>query len=732
MKVYLSTTKRSTIRLLLSAVMTCCPIPTADAESYQIHVSPTGQDTNPGTLEQPVATLEKARDLLRSHNTNSQDKTNAVVRLHPGTYMRTKPFQLTSDDSAKNGGSITYQAEPATILLGAHEIPAEAFHPVRDQDVMARLPENARKHVVELDLKSLGISNAKRFPEIFRDSGGIIGLFIDGQRLPLARWPNDGYTNMKSVLDSGSWGRENRRGGTFFYRDERPASWQKAVEDGLWLKGFWRVPWEPETVRVSALDPAAGTMTQSVAVGGGLGSKYSREVNGTRPGNGQENWYALNLLEELDRPGEWCLRFSTGMLYLWPPRDLKDASIHIADMSEALVTFDNVSGVSLQGITLEGGLGNGVEINGGSDVLIAGCEFLNFGGTGVVIRGGKRHRVVSCDLHHLGEGGIYVEGGDRPTLTPANHEILNNHIYHVGEVKTTYAPAVKLGAFGFTAVGCRVAHNLIHDLPHAAILYGGNDNILEYNEIWRVAQDSGDVGAFYTTYDWTSRGNVLRYNLVADSPHCNAFYMDDGDSGDTVTGNVVWRTNYGPFIGGGHDNTVTGNLIIECMGGIHMDDRGVSRGYNAKNRTLSGQLEKMDYRNPPWSERYPKLIGLLVSHPDWPTGNKIEGNVLVGCGSPLHLSGNKEHMKLSVIKNNPQLSRSDAGLPEQENPIASIRSRVIAFPDVPGFAPIPMAKIGMFKDEFRKKLPQAEENPSAADDRVFDSQTDIEESNHPR
>ena len=204
------------------------------------------------------------------------------------------------------------------------------------------------------------------------------------------------------------------------------------------------------------------------------------------------------------------------MLYLWPPRDLKDAHILISDMKEPLVRMEDARARDIPRIHLGGRLGNGVEVNDGSDILIAGCELRDLGGTGVVINGGRGHRVVSCDLHHLGQGGVYVGGGDRLTLTPAGHEVLNNHIHRVGQVETTYAPAIKLGAFGFSAVGCRVAHNLIHDLPHAAVLYGGNDHLLEYNEVWRIALDSGDVGAFYTTYDWTSRGNLLRYNLVAD------------------------------------------------------------------------------------------------------------------------------------------------------------------------------------------------------------------------
>ena len=147
---------------------------------------------------------------------------------------------------------------------------------------------------------------------------------------------------------------------------------------------------------------------------------------------------------------------------------------------------------------------------------------------------------------------MFLAGGDRKTLTPARHFVVNNHFHDLGQTLKTYAPAVNI-AFGSPTppVGMYVAHNLIHDLPHAAVLYAGNDHLIELNEVHNVALDSGDVGAFYTTNDWTSRGNVLRHNYVHHSSGANAFYMDDGDCGDTILENVIYKTNYGPSLAAG-------------------------------------------------------------------------------------------------------------------------------------------------------------------------------------
>jgi hypothetical protein len=391
----------------------------------------------------------------------------------------------------------------------------------------------------------------------------------------------------------------------------------------------------------------------------------------------------------------------------------------------------DVSHVTLRGILLEGGLGNGVEIAGGASNLIAGCTFRNLGGSGVIITSGAGHGVRSSDFHDLGQGGIYLSGGDRKTLSPAHHFAENNDLHHLGLRKKTYAAAIHVGAYGNgDALGCRVAHNFMHDLPHAAVLYGGNDHVFEFNEVARVALTSGDVGAFYTWNDWTSRGNIVRHNFVHDSPHANAFYMDDGDSGDTIVGNVVYRCSYGPFIGGGHDNLVQNNLVIETERGLHLDSRGVVRGY-ATNQGMIRRLQATNPLQPPWNARYPTLAKLLDGRRDVPTGNVIEHNVTVACKQPLHLSGRKEELAFSTIRNNLILTESEAAFVNPDTLDFRLRLDSAVFKQLPAFKPIPFEQIGLTKDEYRTGLPEIiRRRGAAAPNRpAFDSNTDMQRSN---
>jgi len=673
------------------------------AAGVELYVSPAGDDASPGTRARPLRTLARARDTLRTARGGGRGP--ATVWIAGGVYRLAETFELGERDSGAKGGPVVYRAAggEAPRLIGGRAIRAADFQPVTDPAVRKRLDPAATGKVVQLDLRALGVRHAGPWPDRFTGDGGIVELFFDGRRMPLARWPNEGWTTIRTVLDSGVWTGPSRRGGTFVYRTDRPARWDPA--DGLWLKGFWRVPWQPETVRVASIDTTRRTITHARAVGGGLGSKYTPEVHGTRKGSGKENWIALNVLEEIDRPGEWCIRFRAGLLYFWPPAPTEKATVLISDTLDPLVRLKDASHVTLRGLTFEASLGNGVEVSGGSGCLLAGCTLRNLGRTGVVLRGGERHGVRSCDLHDLGHGGVYVSGGDRLKLVPAGHAVVNNHIHHFGRIKTTYAPAIQMGAYGFDAVGCRAAHNLIHHAPHAAVLYGGNDNVFEYNRVHHVALDSGDVGAFYTWHDWTSRGNVIRHNFIHDSPRCNAVYLDDGDSGDAVIGNVIVRTGCGPFIGGGHDNVVRDNLIVACERGIHLDDRGVARGYNLSHARLVGQVRRVRHTEPPWSRRYPEMRDLLTFHPDWPTGNVVERNVTVGCGKALHLGGKAERFRFSRIGGNLDLPAGEGGFvdpaamnyaPREDSPIRR---------KLPGFPPIPFGKIGLVRDAYRTKLP---------------------------
>jgi hypothetical protein len=708
---------------LVLAVLPAAEHPVAAGNTVPMvwHVSPTGDDEADGTADRPFATLERARDEARARRVaDGPAQATPTIVLAAGIHRRTASLDLDKRDS---GLLIRGPRDRSARLHAGRPIDRGLLRPIADAALRDRLAEAARPHVVAIDLRAAGCPPTAALPVAYNNGGGLPELFWNSAPLPLARWPNEGHALMEQVLDRGEWTgpREKRRGGTFIAAPDQTGDWRPRhwpIDEGVWLEGSWRVPWDPWVVRVAAIDPAARSLTHAAAIGGGIGSKFAAKGS---LGDGKEPWCAVNMLEEIDRPGEWSIHLPSQTLYLWPPAGspLPDGGdgpgdLVIADRTASLIRLHDTRRVRIQWLTIEGGLGHGIEVSGGEGGLIAGCLLRNLGGSGVVVTGGRRHVVRSSDFRTLGEAGIILVGGDRSTLDPCGHEAVNNDVSDVGRRRKTWAAAIHVGTphgqfAAAAAVGCRVAHNFLHDLPHAAVLYGGNDNLFELNDIRRVATASTDVGAFYTRQDWTSRGNLLRHNLVLDSPRANAFYIDDGDSGDRVEENIVVRAACGPFIGGGHDNVVRHNVVVECLVGIHMDCRGIARGY-ATNPSYLRQLESVHPDEAPWRDRYPGMSRLRVNDPDSAVGaargNVIRENLTIGCGKGIQLKAKPQEFRDNTIEGNVDLSDADAPGPFVDASGGDFRldRRSAAIARVPFFPDIPAATIGLEKDDYRPEL----------------------------
>ena len=96
------------------------------------YVATDGNDGNPGTIEKPFATLEKARDTIRLSRARALAAGGITVNLRHGSYFRSESFALTGQDSGEQGKPMTYRAYPGeeVRLIGGREVPASAFSAV--------------------------------------------------------------------------------------------------------------------------------------------------------------------------------------------------------------------------------------------------------------------------------------------------------------------------------------------------------------------------------------------------------------------------------------------------------------------------------------------------------------------------------------------------------------------------------------------------------------------------
>ncbi|MFV1995458.1 MAG: right-handed parallel beta-helix repeat-containing protein, partial [Verrucomicrobiales bacterium] len=628
----------------------------------------------------PFATLERARDEIRKRKrSGGLPKGGIRVWLHAGDYALAKTFELGKQDSGTAEAEIVYQAAKGArvILTGGKRV--NGFAKVTDAGVLERLMPEARGKVMRADLRASGIED---FGKV--DKGGI-AVFFNGKAMTLARWPNEGF--VKIVDTSGDQpvvvrSTKGDKSGKFLYEGERPSRW--LAEPDPWLHGYWYWDWSDSRQAIGAIDVAKHQFTL----------KPPQHIYGYRKG---QWYYALNLLSELDAPGEWYVDREAGLLYFWPPSDVAAGRVEVSVLGTLLSLID-VEHVSFRGMRFHLTRGTAIKIAKGKNVQIVGCEIRNAGENGVTVAAGEGHRVVGCDLSSLGNGGISMRGGDRKTLKPAGHEASNNHIHDYGRWKRMYSAGVSV-----SGVGNRVAHNLIHDAPHQAISFSGNDHRIEFNDIHDVCLESNDAGAIYAGRDWTMRGTVIRHNFLHDVTGFEdrgsvGVYLDDMFGGTEISGNIFLRVTRAAYIGGGRDVIVDNNIFIDCDRALHIDARAMGWASGSVPTTMKTRLDAMPIHSELWKKRYPKLPGLWADEPAAPKGNLITRNLFQGEKKWDDINSvSRPYVKL---ENN--LVAKDVGLVDAAANDFRLRK------DSParkiGFKEIPVEKIGLMEDENRALL----------------------------
>jgi hypothetical protein len=671
-------------------------------------VAPDGSDAGPGTLAQPFQSLARARDAVR---VGKQDG-GATVWLHGGTYYLPEPVVFTAADSGADGAPVVYRAVEgeAVWLNGGLPLPLAAFTPVTDAAVLARLDPAARLTVRQFTLtQDQRARLSPGWPDSWwtydRQVTALTELFAADRRLPMARWPNEGYSTFGDIVVPG--GGEGQTS-TFRYEGERPERWRTALDSGLWLYGYWRRGYRAEFIKVKAINPE--TKTLELATRNSLGGLET---------GGANRYGAMPVLEELDRPGEWYLDRARGLLFLWPPESPRTAHVVLSVNPTALLQCVDASHLEFRGLGLECSAACGIRLDKGSNCRVVGCEVRNVGTQGIVVSG-ARHQVLGCDIHHTGDKAIALDSGDRYTLTRGESVIDNCHLHHTNQVVRAGSQAVSLNG-----VGNRLSHNLIHDTGYIAISFAGNDHVMEYNRLFRTNVEATEGGVFYTGRDWTSRGSVIRYNFihqVEDSfEGCGSstrfVHLDDSAPEIDIYGNVCYRIGGGVSVCGGAANRVHDNLFIECSWGVDIGPRGKDMFLSADQggyrinpddlasggwKSLATLLERYHWNQPPYSTAYPKLLEIFRQEPiAAPWFNQVRHNLAVDCGRAVRETGMEPGW--SIIEENWDLP--DPGFVQPDRTRLDFRLT----PDGPaakqGFAAIPFAQIGLYESPDRRSWP---------------------------
>ncbi len=687
------------------------------------YVSTNGSDDNIGSKDAPFLTIEKAVEAVR--NTDKTGRNGITVCIEAGEY-RVSSLEFTAEDSGTAECPITYCSIGGEVIInGGVTLSADSFSSVSEYPVISdRLTDEAKKHVIVADLTQAPYSlTAEDWGKIYAIGsyhtaesydGDYTGelyceLFVNDERQSLARYPDEGFIYTEEVVRTGqgkesdgslteveNW-EEIRNPESDVYRvnpelAERISGW-KTLDD-VWMFGYWKYDW------ADASSPVGSFNSETREISPKFVSLYGTKT--------EAPYYFFNIPEELTAEGEWYLDRENGLLCMWEPDNLDSAQIDLS-LSLNPVINANADYLIFDGITVKGTRSDGVTVTGNNNT-IQNCLIKNVAGNALIMTG-SNNLAYNNEITRTGKGGIIIEGGDTVTLTSGNSKADNNHIHHWSEIYQTYQPAVTL-----LGVGNVCSHNEMHDSPHEAITYKGNNHIVEYNNIHHVCLLSDDAGAIYAGRSWVWYGNVIRYNCIynigSEEHGPDGIYLDDALSGQVIYGNLLINIPRNSIhIGGGRDNVVTNNIIVNSgENAIYFDERArdgaLNNGWFTHAYIGSGDMWEALYDSPwqseIWQNAFPEYQNCTddISESDSPDyipnpASTVKNNIIIN----KDMSYGEIYStvwKFSDISENAvyNVGKCDEIFVDIDNGNYNIKDIEVIRKDAPEFKEIPLEKIG--------------------------------------
>ncbi|MBE5039706.1 right-handed parallel beta-helix repeat-containing protein [Ructibacterium gallinarum] len=704
--------KIAVVLLCFCMLWTAAPPTLAQEEEVILYVSPNGSDAGDGSYENPLATLNGARQRVQQIK-RSIKQGRIIVSFLEGEYSFHQTVKFSREDSGTEKVSIIYRAEPGQTVsfTGSKPVDSSAFTPVTDPAIRVRLRPEVRDRVGQLDLKQQGISNIEAYmrqPGFNYATIGIAKLYLDNQEQVLSRWPNEGYALIEEVSQSGNMmytaeSIVSNAKPIVFQGGYRAENWKQA-KDAI-IEGYFMWDWAYEQLYMDYVTDNNAIVTRDSITNFGIA-----------PG---KRFAVFNLLEEIDAPGEFYIDRENLILYYYPPYPITNQmKMDISVLTDDMVYANELSYVGFERIRFEKTRGVAVNLSDCDHISFWGCTFENIGKEAIDVIGNEID-IQSCDFFYIGDYAINMDGGDRNTLTPSNNAIENCHFYKFSNSRKTYSGAVSLRGAGHT-----VQHNLMHDSPHQAIWFEGNDHKIQYNEIYDVLKETIDAGAIYAGRDYGSRGNEVAFNYIHDLDYSMiargtqsgylddvAIYMDDMFSGTSIHHNVIQHVARGMLLGGGRDMTVYNNIIIDAAQSMYLDQRAVEPGTAGYTQAKPGgeaynKTKKWPVESSLWLSRYPELKNVLTDPMlNYPANNAVYDNLIYQSGEANLLPYFYELAR--KFTNNVVMETGDI-FKDPETQDYSIQEGADILKKIPGLSEINMEEIGLYQDAYRTEIAPAE------------------------
>ena len=556
-----------------------------DADFY---VAVDGDDTNPGTLDRPFATFERARDAVRELK---ETKTTGTIKVafKAGEYGNLT-VSLTEEDSGSAECPITYCAygDGDVVFTNGESIKLEDFVKIDDAEKYL-FPDSAADSIYKVELgDKFDISGISSASELINSEG----------RWYNARFPNmDGDTPIYAQYLTGTGDKS-----TCILLPMLAKRVNKYhTYEGMVIGGRLQQEWMTETFSVASYDSQTSVVTFKEELQYGVSTASPHWFGG----------YVGGVSEELDSEREYWIDYDNMILYAYKP-----SSDFVFTTKGTFIrsTADYLNFVHLD---FRGANDCALRLKG-EGLTVDGCDIFGIGGNEAlyIYDGSKNCVIKNCELSYLSGTGIAIQDFSGTSLEMTGHLVTNNHIHHYAQIQRNCHGVHMQGECN----GVTVSHNEIAYAPHFATNGGFYGNIVEYNYIHHVMLEASDGGAIYTGRSHTARNNLFRYNILADLPD-TAFgiYLDDGISGQSVYGNIFYNTGcVGLLMSGGRDNYICDNVFIytgtqsTAVWGWNkygdMEEDSVLDSWIGRKESLDGLPRDNEELMAIWRERHPTLF----------------------------------------------------------------------------------------------------------------------------
>lgn len=576
----------------------------------EIFVAPGGCDTNPGTKEQPLHSLQNALKMAREWRRLNKKEAQGAIRIHVsgGEYQLVKPLFIRPEDSGSENSP--------TVIVGEGKIPATISGGMHIGGWKKGCEDN-------------------RLPKSIRQKVWVAEAPMQANRIVYCRqlWVN----GKKAVrAQQGKYG-ELIRMKDFNIADKTitiPTPTQN-LKDAKELEMFVHQRWAVAILRVKAMNNLGNGITEVSFHEPESQLEFSHPwpqpvINGEK---GNSSFCLVNAMQLLDSPGEWYQDYPSGKIYYLPREgeDMTTAECIVPVLSNLLavdgtrertvhnIQFENISFahsawtrplfeglVTLQagfrmldaykllepGLPEKASLENqawiarpeaAVRVNNASEIKFKDCGFSHLAATALDFEQGViSSQILGCKFSDIGGTGImlgeFPDGGYEThvpysPLIPGdlvrNITVADNEIYDAANEDWSCA-----GINAGYVCNTEICHNELHRLNYSGICVGWGwtpresgmkNNKINCNYIHDFARQLYDVGGIYTLSN--QPGSEMMRNRIEDihpAPYATnnrAFYIyfDEATNGYTVTDNWMPDTVHIGYNQPGPDMKVKGN-----------------------------------------------------------------------------------------------------------------------------------------------------------------------------